>query len=51
MKPAGGIAKVIAAAMALSVTFGLVWSMANLGYPGSIDVPIQLAAATQTNSQ
>jgi len=51
MKPVNAIAKLLAGAGALSVTFMLVWSLANLGYPGSTDVPIQLAAATQTISQ
>ena len=51
MKPVSGISKLVAGAGALSVTFMLVWSMASLGYPGSMDVPVQLAAATQTTSQ
>jgi len=51
MKPITGITKFAAATMALSVTFMLVWSMASLGYPGSADAPMQLAAAAQTSSQ
>lgn len=43
MKPVSGIAKLAAAATALSVTFGLVWSMANLGQPGAAELRIQLA--------
>jgi len=29
------------------VTFAIVWSMANLGYPGKVDANLQLAAATR----
>ena len=43
MKPVSGIAKLAAAASALSVTFALVWSMANLGQPGAAELRIQLA--------
>lgn len=50
MKPAKAIAKITAAATALSVTFALVWSMANLGYPGS-DVGIAPMAAAPTTTQ
>ena len=46
MKPVGGIARLVAAATALSVTFAIVWSMATLGHPGSPDVrPYFVAAA------
>ena len=51
MKPVNPIMRITAAATALTVTFALVWSMANLGYPGSFSMPVQLAAATQTTSQ
>jgi hypothetical protein len=51
MKPVNGIAKMMAAATALSVTFALVWSMASLGYPGGGDVSIAPMAAAQTSSQ
>lgn len=44
MKPISGIAKLIAAASAVCVTFGLVWSVANAAYPGKSDEPFQLAA-------
>ena len=50
MKPISGISKVVAGAGALGVTFMLVWSMASLGYPGSVPMPMQFAAATQTAS-
>jgi hypothetical protein len=51
MKPVNKMIRITAAAGALTVTFALVWSMASLGYPGSMPVPMQLAAATQTSSQ
>ena len=44
MKPVSGIAKFVAAASAVCVTFGLVWSVANAAYPGSTHEPTQLAA-------
>lgn len=50
MKPANAIIRIMAAATALSVTFALVWSMANLGYPGS-DASIAPMAAALTSSQ
>jgi hypothetical protein len=50
MKPANTITRIAAAATALGVTFALVWSMANLGYPGS-DVSIAPMAAAPTTSQ
>jgi len=34
MKSASGASKISAAAVAISVTFAIVWSMASLGYPG-----------------
>jgi hypothetical protein len=43
MKPVSGIAKLVAAASAVCVTFGLVWSVANAAYPGSSHEPVQLA--------
>ena len=43
MKPVSGIAKLAAAASALTVTFALVWSMASLGHPGAAEMRIQLA--------
>jgi hypothetical protein len=45
MKPVSGIAKISAAAVAISVTFAIVWGMAGLGYPG-VDVSIAPLAAT-----
>jgi hypothetical protein len=45
MKPVSGIAKISAAAVALSVTFALAWSMASLGYPGA-DASVAPLAAT-----
>jgi len=51
MKPVNRMIRISAAASALGMTFVLVWSMAHLGYPGSTDAPVQLAAATQTSSQ
>ena len=47
MKPVSGIARLVAAATAISVTFALVWSMANLGHPGSSDVRIHFVAAAK----
>ncbi len=46
MKLVSGAARISAAAIAVSVTFAIVWSMANLGYPGKVDANLQLAAAT-----
>ena len=43
MKAVSGMIRLIAAASALSVTFGLVWSMANLSQPGAAELRIQLA--------
>jgi hypothetical protein len=43
MKPAGGGAKVTAAAVALSVTLSIVWGMATLGYPANATANHQLA--------
>ena len=43
MKSVNGTTKLVAAATALSVTLGLVWSMANLGQPGAAEMRIQLA--------
>jgi hypothetical protein len=43
MKSVNGIIKLVAAATALSVTLGLVWSVANLGQPGAAELRIQLA--------
>lgn len=45
MKPVNGIAKMMAAATALSVTLALVWGLANFGYPGSDDASLVMAAA------
>jgi hypothetical protein len=50
VKPVSGISKLVAGAGALGVTFALVWSMASLGYPGAVSMPMQLAAAAQTAS-
>ena len=50
MKPVSGAARISAAAIAVSVTFAIVWSMANLGYPGEVDANLQLAAATHTRA-
>jgi hypothetical protein len=47
MKSVNGITRLVAAASALSVTFGLVWSMANLGHPGVAELRIQLASAVK----
>jgi hypothetical protein len=49
MKPVNRMIRITAAATALSVTFALVWSMANLGYPGAAEMTIQLAAATTSS--
>lgn len=35
MKSVSGASKISAAAVALSVTFAIVWSMASLGYPAA----------------
>jgi hypothetical protein len=43
MKPAGGAAKITAAAIALSVTLSMVWGLAALGYPASASASAQLA--------
>ena len=43
MKSVNGITKLVAAATALSVTFAMVWSIANLGQPGAAEMRIQLA--------
>lgn len=43
MKAVSGMIRLIAAASALSVTFGLVWSMANLRQPGAAELRMQLA--------
>jgi hypothetical protein len=51
MKPVSGIAKLAAAATALSVTFALVWAMANNGYPGSPEVRIAPLASAQPSSK
>jgi hypothetical protein len=51
MKPVSGIAKLAAAASALSITFALVWTMANHGYPGGPEVRVEVAAATQPSSK
>ena len=51
MKLVNAVEKMIAAAVAISVTLGLVWSMAHLGYPGSSETPIQVAAATHAVQQ
>lgn len=45
MKPVSGIAKISAAAVAVCVTFAIVWGMASLGYP-DLDVSIAPVAAT-----
>jgi hypothetical protein len=50
MKPVHRIIRIAAAASALSVTFALVWSMANLGYPGTGDVSIAPMAAAPTTT-
>lgn len=44
MKSVSGTAKISAAAVAISVTFAIVWSMANLGYPGADTSVAPLAA-------
>jgi hypothetical protein len=51
MKPVSGIAKLAAAASALSITFALVWTMANHGYPGSPEARIAPMAAAQPSSK
>ena len=43
MKSVNGITKLVAAATALSITFAMVWSIANLGQPGAAEMRIQLA--------
>jgi hypothetical protein len=45
MKPVNGIAKMMAAATALSITFALVWGIANFGYPGMDELSVPLLAA------
>jgi hypothetical protein len=50
MNPVSGAARVAAVAVAISVTFSIVWVMANLGYPGNADVNTQLAATTHTRA-
>jgi hypothetical protein len=45
MKPVNGLIKIAAAATALSITFALVYSMANLGYPGIEEFRVPLLAA------
>jgi hypothetical protein len=50
VKPVSGITRVAAAVVAVSVTFSIVWSMANLGYPGDADASTQLAAATHSRA-
>ena len=45
MKPVSGIAKISAAAVAISVTFAIVSGLAGLGYPGA-DASIAPLAAT-----
>lgn len=51
MKPVSRTARISAAAVAVSVTFALVWAMANQGYPGSPDARIELAASPQPTSK
>jgi hypothetical protein len=43
MKSVNGITKLAAAATALSITFAMAWSIANLGQPGVTEMRIQLA--------
>ena len=43
MKSVNGTTRLVAAATALSVTFAMVWSIANLGQPGAAEMRIQLA--------
>ena len=43
MNAISGMTRLMAAATALSVTFGLVWSMTNLRHPGAAELRIQLA--------
>ena len=50
MKTVNRITRIAAAASALSVTFALVWGMANLGYPGSGDASIAPMAAAPTTT-
>jgi hypothetical protein len=50
MKLVSGAARISAAAVAVSVTFAIVWGMANLGYPGNADANPQLAAAPHTRA-
>ena len=47
MKPVSGIAKLIAGASAVTITYTLVWSMATLGHPGSPDVRDYFVAAAK----
>jgi hypothetical protein len=51
VKAVSGMIRLIAAASALSATFGLVWSMANLGHPGAAELRIQLASAVKPSVQ
>jgi hypothetical protein len=50
VKPVSGITRVAAAVVAVSITFSLVWSMANLGYPGNADASTLLAAVTHNRA-
>jgi len=50
MKLVSGAARIWAGAIAVSVTFAIVWSMAILGYPGKVDANLQLAAAPPTRA-
>lgn len=50
MKSVNGITKLAAAATALSITFAMVWSIANFGHPAAPEMRVQLAAAPQPTS-
>jgi hypothetical protein len=50
MKPVSGTAKISAAAVAISVTFAIVWSMASLGYPDADASVAPLAATPYTRA-
>jgi hypothetical protein len=45
MKTTSATQRLTAAALAISITFSMVWSVASLGYPASVSAP--QAAATR----
>jgi hypothetical protein len=51
MGPVSGAARVTAAAVAVSVTLSLVWSIAALAYPAQLEAPTRLVAASSVCAQ